>query len=141
VSSVHVLRQMQRRGIPRLIVQWLEEFGEEVHDHHGAIILHFSKAARRRLERFAGRQAVRKLDEWMNAYLVIATDGTPITAGFRYRRIYHRTAAKRSTVAACHARRILGDGRGLPPHSSRSSTVNRLGASYRSAAVRTPGGR
>jgi hypothetical protein len=83
----HSTKQMQRRGIPPLIVHWLEEFGEEVHDHHGAIVLHFSKAARRRLERSVGRQPIRKLDEWMSAYLVISTDGVPITVGFRYRRL------------------------------------------------------
>jgi hypothetical protein len=89
MSNAHAQKQMQRRGIPPLITHWLEDFGEEVHDHHGAIILHFSKAARRRLEHSVGRQAVRKLNEWMNAYLVISTDGAAITVGFRYRRTNH----------------------------------------------------
>ena len=89
MNGVHVRKQMQRRGIPPLITHWLEDFGEEVHDHHGAIILYFSKTARRRLERSVGRQAVRKLDEWMNTYLVISTDGIPITVGHRYRRVNH----------------------------------------------------
>ncbi len=87
MTHSHASRQMQRRGIPLLIVHWLEDFGEEFHDHNGAIILHFSKAARRRLERAVGRRPVRKMDEWLNAYLVMSTDGAPITVGFRYRRI------------------------------------------------------
>jgi hypothetical protein len=89
MSQLHASKQMQRRGIPPLIVHWLEDFGEETHDHNGAIILHFSKAARRRLEHTVGRQSVRKMDEWLNAYLVMSTDGAPITVGFRYRRINH----------------------------------------------------
>lgn len=89
MSHMHASKQMQRRGIPPLIVQWLDEFGEETHDHHGAITRHFSKAARRRLERSVGRQPVRKIDEWFNAYLVTSTDGALITVGFRYRRINH----------------------------------------------------
>ena len=35
------------------------------------------------LERSVGRQAVRKFDEWLDAYLVIATDGAHITVGHR----------------------------------------------------------
>ena len=89
MSSTHALKQRQRRGIPPLIVQWLEEFGEEAHDHHGGIVLHFSKHARRRLERTVGCQVVRKLEEWLDTFLVISTDGTHITVGVRYRRIYH----------------------------------------------------
>lgn len=89
MSGVHALKQMQRRAIPPLIVQWLEEFGDEVHDHHGGIVLHFSKAARRRLERSVGRQIVRRLDEWLDVYLVTTTEGDHITAGIRYRRIRH----------------------------------------------------
>jgi hypothetical protein len=89
MTGVHAQKQMQRRGIPPLIVQWLEEFGDEVHDHHGGIILHLSKAARRRLERAVGRRPVRKLDEWLDAYLVISTEGACITVGLRYRRVFH----------------------------------------------------
>ena len=87
MSHMHASKQMQRRGIPPLIIHWLEDFGEETHDHNGAIVLHFSKAARRRLERSVGCQPVRKMDEWLGAYLVLSTDGVPITVGHRYRRI------------------------------------------------------
>jgi hypothetical protein len=87
MSDAHAQKQMQRRGIPPLITHWLEDFGEEVHDHRGAIILHFSKAARRRLEHSVGRLAVRTLNEWMDAYMVVSTDGTTITVGVRYQRI------------------------------------------------------
>jgi hypothetical protein len=80
---------MQQRGIPPLVVQWLEDFGEEVHDHHGAIILHFGKRAKRRLEQSVGREPVRRMNDWLKAYLVLSMDGIRITAGIRYRRIKH----------------------------------------------------
>ena len=87
MSSKHASKRAQQRGIPPLIPRWLEEYGEEAHDRRGSIVLYFSKRARRRLERDVGRQVTAKLDEWLDAYLVISTDGTRITTGHRYRRI------------------------------------------------------
>ena len=88
-NTTHGAVRMQQRGIPPLIIQWLEAFGEELHDHHGAIILHFSKRARRRLEQNVGSTPVRRLNEWMNAYAVIGTDGALITTGMRWKRLKH----------------------------------------------------
>ena len=89
MNTRHLEKRMQQRSIPPLIVQWLEEFGEEVHDHHGGIILHFTRRAKRQLQRAVGREPVRRMNEWMSTYLVISTDGTRITAGIRYQRIRH----------------------------------------------------
>jgi hypothetical protein len=85
-NTNHAQARMQQRGIPPLIIQWLEAFGDEIYDHHGAIILHFSKRAKRRLEQNVGSTPVRRLNEWMNAYAVIGTDGTLITTGMRWKR-------------------------------------------------------
>lgn len=87
--SHHALTRLQQRGIPPLIIQWLEAYGEEQHDHHGAIVLHFSKRSRRRLEQNVGAVPLRRLNEWMDSYAVIGTDGALITAGTRWKRIKH----------------------------------------------------
>jgi hypothetical protein len=79
---------MQQRGLPPLIVQWLEDFGSERYDGHGGLILFFDKRARRALERAVGREPVRRMNDWLDAYLVVAHDGTGITAGRRYRRFW-----------------------------------------------------
>jgi hypothetical protein len=89
MNTHHLQKRMQQRSIPPLIVQWLEEYGEEVHDHRGGIILHFNKRAKRRLERAVGREPVRRMNDWMSTYLVVSTDGIRITAGIRYDRIRH----------------------------------------------------
>jgi hypothetical protein len=85
----HASRRAQQRGVPPLIVQWLQDFGEEVYDHHGAITLHFSKRSRRRLEQTVGREPIRRMSEWMNSYAVVSTDGILITVGPRWKRINH----------------------------------------------------
>lgn len=47
----HAIKRSQQRGIPPLIVQWLDQFGEEHYDGRGAVIRYFSLASRRAMER------------------------------------------------------------------------------------------
>ena len=37
--TYHAAIRSQQRGIPPLVMQWLDQFGEECYDGHGAIIL------------------------------------------------------------------------------------------------------
>ena len=84
----HARTRQQQRGLPRLVLDWLAAYGQEVHDHRrGAVIRHFTRDARRRLERDIGREPVRRMHEYLDAYAVFGTDGTVITAGHRYERI------------------------------------------------------
>jgi hypothetical protein len=80
--------RQQQRGLPRLVLDWLAAYGREVHDHRRrAVIRHFTPDARRRLERDIGREPVRRMHEYLDAYAVYDTDGTVITVGHRYERI------------------------------------------------------
>jgi len=79
---------MQQRGLPPLIVHWLEDFGSERYDGHGGVILFFDKRARRSLERAVGREPVRRMHEWLDAYVVVAHDGTAVTVGHRCKRLW-----------------------------------------------------
>ncbi len=88
MQTQHSKHRMQQRGIPPLVVDWLQEFGDKVYDHQGGIIMHFSKRSRRRLENAVGREPVRRMSEWLRAYVVkSAHEGLLITAGIRYHRI------------------------------------------------------
>ena len=87
MNTIHLQHRMQQRGIPPLIVQWLEDFGKVGYNHEGCIVLSFDKNAKRRLEQAVGREPVRRMSEWLKAYLVISIDGIRITTGIRYRRI------------------------------------------------------
>lgn len=86
----HTTARAQQRGIPPLIDQFLEAYGQEQHDGHGALILYLNKESIRRMERDMGRRPVARLSEWLDAYKVRTTDGKTITIGHRYRRIRRR---------------------------------------------------
>lgn len=85
--SPHARTRMQQRGLPPLVLHWLDDFGSEVPAPGGATLRHFDKRARRRLERSVGREPVRRQHEYLDAYAVYANDGTLITIGPRYQRI------------------------------------------------------
>ena len=85
--TYHAAIRSQQRGIPPLIVQWLDQFGEEQFDGHGAIIRYFSRASRREMEREFGSDLVSKLAQYFKAYKVENHDGTVITTGHLTKRI------------------------------------------------------
>jgi hypothetical protein len=87
MNTSHAAKRQQQRGIPNLVIEWLERFGHEQHDQHGAMLYYFDKPARRRLERHYGRTSVRRMHEFLNAYVVIDRNGQLITVGHRYNRV------------------------------------------------------
>ncbi|MFA6314322.1 MAG: hypothetical protein WCV99_19935 [Sterolibacterium sp.] len=88
--SAHATTRARQRSIPPLIIEWLEAYGEEIHDHRGGIIHHFTKKSRRKLEKIAGTQVVRQMTHWLNAYLVRSVDnGQIITVGYRFKQVKH----------------------------------------------------
>jgi hypothetical protein len=87
----HATKRAQQRGIPPLVCQWLDEFGEERYDGHGGVIKYFSHTSIRAMERKFGSAPVRKLAGYFNAYKVECShDGHVITIGHRTRRIHQR---------------------------------------------------
>lgn len=85
--TYHAATRSQQRCIPPLIVQWLDQFGEEQHDGNGAIIRFFSSSSRRAMEREFGSNPVKKMSEFLNIYKVENHDGTMITTGHLTKRI------------------------------------------------------
>ena len=85
-ESRHAQSRVQQRAIPRLMVDWLLQFGAEVPDTRGCTIRYFDKCAKRRLERAYGREPVRRLSDKLSCYLV-EKNGTVITAGHRIKRV------------------------------------------------------
>lgn len=87
MNTQHAKVRAQQRGVPPLMDELLDRYGNEQHDHHGAIVVFFDKDSRRLMERELGKQAVACFSRWMNAYKVRSTDGRTVTVGFRTRRI------------------------------------------------------
>ena len=89
--SRHAAERAQQRGIPPLILEWLQKFGEESFDGHGCIRRYFSKKSIRAMEREFGRRPVSKMCEYLRAYAIEATDsGTIVTTGWRWSRTTRR---------------------------------------------------
>lgn len=90
MSTRHAEIRAQQRGIPPMVDQLLDLYGEEEHDGRGAIVLYLSKASIRHMERDFGRRPVARLSEWHDAYKVKTTDGQTITVGHRTRRLWRK---------------------------------------------------
>lgn len=88
--SHHARVRMQQRGIPGAALACLLDYGRIEHDHHGGAIVYLDKAARRRLAREQGMGPLRALGKSLDAYAVVSADGTVMTVGHRYKRIWRR---------------------------------------------------
>lgn len=66
----HAHIRASQRGIPPLLVEWLLDFGS-CRPADGAEVFYFDKESRERLRKYAGRQALSKLDRLLNIYAVV----------------------------------------------------------------------
>ena len=78
----HARQRLQSRSISPAVIDLLMDFGASTHDHRGAEVVCFNKAARARLRR-AAPDAYRRLSKELNAYAIVSGDGALITAGWR----------------------------------------------------------
>lgn len=85
----HASSRAQQRGLPPLIVHWLESYGARQRDRKGAEIVYFDKSARRSLEREVGTTVVERLRPLLDAYMVMGEDGRVVTLGWRVKRVRH----------------------------------------------------
>lgn len=82
----HAQVRSQQRGIPPIVIDLILQFGSQESAGDGASKLFFDKAARRRLQSYAGTLAP-MLDEHLDAYAVVSQDNQIITVGHRIERI------------------------------------------------------
>ena len=91
MNTTHAQIRAQQRGIPPLMDELLDRFGREIHDGHGAVTVYLDKDSIRRMERELGREPVRRLSTWHDAYKVRRTDdGSTITFGHRTKRLWRK---------------------------------------------------
>ena len=83
----HAACRMQQRGIKPKTIEILVSCGARENDRHGATILYFDKPARRCLRQQYGSDQYRKTEGQLNAYAVVAANGSIITVGHRTKRI------------------------------------------------------
>lgn len=90
MNTQHAVVRGQQRGIPPLVDQLLDLYGQEEYDGRGAVILYLTKAGIRQMERDLGRRPVARLSEWFDAYKVKTLDGLTLTVGHRTRRVWRK---------------------------------------------------
>ena len=82
----HAQVRSQQRAIPGLLIDLLLQFGASERAGNGASKLFFDKAARRRVQAYAGPLAP-LLSEHLDLYAVVASDSSVITVGHRLEKI------------------------------------------------------
>lgn len=85
----HAAKRLQQRGIPESVLPLLFEYGEEEYDHHGTMMLYFNKRSRQRLSKVVPNDELKRLENALNAYVVLDKDGSVVTVGHRTQRINH----------------------------------------------------
>lgn len=85
----HAQTRLQQRGIPQTVLENLLEFGNEVHDHRGSLILYFDRNARAHLRAACGNALYKRIEPHLDAYAVLGDTGKVVTVGHRTRRINH----------------------------------------------------
>ena len=85
--TAHARARMQQRGIRSDALEALLDFGSARHLHSkGRELVFFDKKAKRRLAK-ASLAAAREAERLERTYAILASDGTVITVGHRYRRV------------------------------------------------------
>lgn len=78
-NSAHAARRMQKRVISKAYVDWLLDFGRPHPAGEGCTSFSFDKRGWRRFESYVGPMAA-TMRSLRNAYIVVASDGTLVTA-------------------------------------------------------------
>ncbi len=81
--------RQHKQAIPPLIIDWLCEFGCRSAGTNGMTFIHFDKESRRSLCSEAGQIVIRRLEDMMDAYLVMS-DERIISVGHHFKSLKHR---------------------------------------------------
>lgn len=84
--SHHARIRSQQRAIPPILIDLLTQFGTSLPAGGGTSRVFFDKAARRRVKAYAGPLAG-LLDQHLDVYAVLDSDGRVITTAHRTERI------------------------------------------------------
>lgn len=82
----HAQRRCQQRGLSPIVIDLLLKFGSSEPAGAGTTRVFIDKAARRRVQAYAG-PLTSKLSEHLDVYAVLGADGRVITAAHRTERI------------------------------------------------------
>jgi len=88
MNSRHALVRAQQRGIKPIIDHWLDIYGRQQYDGHGALLIYLDRRGKQLLQKNENPRLVRRHCNCLNAYKVVSShDGTAITFGRRWKHI------------------------------------------------------
>ena len=73
-----------KRAIPPIIINWLRKFGCRITGMNGTTVIYFDKQSKRTMCSEVGHIVVRRLDDMMDAYVVMSNDRI-IAVGHRFK--------------------------------------------------------
>ena len=79
----------KQRAIPPIIINWLREFGCRITGMNGTTVIYFDKNSKRTLCSAVGHIVIRRLDDMMDAYVVMSNDRI-IAVGHRFKPLSHQ---------------------------------------------------
>lgn len=85
--TAHAERRSNQRGIRRVVIDILLEFGASTINGRGCEVVYMDKESRRRARRALGK-GYAKLERALDAYLVVSPDGGLVTCGHRLEKIH-----------------------------------------------------
>lgn len=86
--SKHASIRVQQRGIPPIVVDLLMDFGAVERAGDGATSHYFDKKSRSRIKAYTG-QLSPALQEYLDYYAIVGSDGLVITVARRIKKIHH----------------------------------------------------
>lgn len=86
----HSCARMQQRSIPPVVVDWLLRYGARSPAGSGTERVALDHRGRRELEREIGTWAYLRLEQKLDAFLLVDPSGALVTAGYRTRRSRRR---------------------------------------------------
>ena len=85
----HFDRRFQQRGLTKLVVDTLLQYGSARRTRGGAESLTFDKVALAEIKTDLGETVFKECERQKNAYVVLSDDGSLITVARSYRKILH----------------------------------------------------
>jgi len=84
--SRHAEKRASQRGMSKRIIELLQIYGDEVHDHNGCLVRYFSKKMQNYILSELPKSEHSLLKNKFNSYMIEA-DGFIITTGYLQKRI------------------------------------------------------
>lgn len=81
--TTHAQRRSHERGIPQLIIDALQDYGDTRSACNGSEEFYFTRKSWKRFASYVG-PLVTKLEKYRNTYAIVAPDGFVVTVAWRY---------------------------------------------------------